>query len=127
MARTPSTFRQQDVTRAVKAVTAAGVNIARVEIDKSGKIVIVTADKAPSRRATNGTKSDAPAAEIRAGSLITAAARLPLPAADPGTGYLRACRGRQNAVYEATLAGQPLEWSCQSEAWNIPRSCSQLF
>jgi hypothetical protein len=42
MARAPSTFRQQDVTRAVKAVTAAGVNIARVEIDKSGKIVIVT-------------------------------------------------------------------------------------
>jgi hypothetical protein len=42
MARAPSTFRQQDVTRAVKAVTAAGVHIARVEIDKSGKIVIVT-------------------------------------------------------------------------------------
>ena len=38
----PSTFRQQDVTRAVKAVAAAGVHIARVEIDKSGKIVIVT-------------------------------------------------------------------------------------
>ncbi len=32
-----------DVTRAVKAVAAAGVGIARVEIDKSGKIVIVTA------------------------------------------------------------------------------------
>jgi hypothetical protein len=44
MARAPSTFRQQDVTRAVKAVTAAGVHIARVEIDKSGKIVIITAD-----------------------------------------------------------------------------------
>jgi len=43
MARAPSTFRQQDVTRAVKAVTAAGVNIARIEIDKSGKIVIITA------------------------------------------------------------------------------------
>jgi hypothetical protein len=44
MARAPSTFRQQDVTRAVKAVTAAGVHIARVEIDKAGKIVIITAD-----------------------------------------------------------------------------------
>jgi hypothetical protein len=42
MARAPCTFRQTDVTRAVKAVTAAGVNIARVEIDKFGKIVIVT-------------------------------------------------------------------------------------
>jgi hypothetical protein len=43
MARAPSTFRQQDVTKAVKAVAAAGVHIARVEIDKTGKIVIITA------------------------------------------------------------------------------------
>jgi hypothetical protein len=42
MARAPSTFRQTDVTRAVRAVVAAGVEIARVEIDKAGKIVIVT-------------------------------------------------------------------------------------
>ncbi len=43
MARAPLTFRQQDVTRAVKAVAAAGVHIARIEIDKAGKIVIITA------------------------------------------------------------------------------------
>jgi hypothetical protein len=43
MARAPWAFRQRDVTRAVKAVTAAGVGIARVEIDKAGKITIITA------------------------------------------------------------------------------------
>jgi hypothetical protein len=41
MPRAPSTFRQQDVTRAVKAVIAADVHIARVEIDRAGKIVVV--------------------------------------------------------------------------------------
>ena len=43
MARSPLTFRQQDVTRAVKAVTTAGMPVVRVEIDRLGKIVIVTA------------------------------------------------------------------------------------
>jgi len=47
MARAPSAFRQQDVTRAVKAVTAAGVHIARIEIDKAGKIVIITGGGTP--------------------------------------------------------------------------------
>ena len=41
MARAPSTFRQQDVTRAIKAAVAAGVHIARIEVDKAGRIVIV--------------------------------------------------------------------------------------
>ena len=47
MSRAPSTFLQQDVTRAVKALRAAGVNIVRVEVTKDGKIVIVTAEGQP--------------------------------------------------------------------------------
>jgi len=41
MPRSPSAFRQQDVTKAVKGATAAGVSIARVEIGRDGKIVLV--------------------------------------------------------------------------------------
>ena len=41
MARAPSAFRAGDITKAVKAVAAAGVDIARVEIDKAGRIVII--------------------------------------------------------------------------------------
>jgi hypothetical protein len=41
MARGCCTFKQSDVTRAVKAVVAAGVEVARVEIDRDGRIVVV--------------------------------------------------------------------------------------
>jgi hypothetical protein len=59
MTRAPSTFRQQDVTRAIRAVVAAGVGIARVEIDKAGKITIITADAADGRNeVTEGNEWD---------------------------------------------------------------------
>jgi len=47
MARAPSTFRQKDVTRAIRAVAAAGVGIARVELDSAGKITIIALGAEP--------------------------------------------------------------------------------
>jgi hypothetical protein len=40
--RKPSTFRQADVTKAVRAVAAAGIAVARIDIEPDGKIVITT-------------------------------------------------------------------------------------
>jgi hypothetical protein len=43
MPRGPCRFRQKDVTRAVRAAQAAGINIGRVEIDPAtGRIAIET-------------------------------------------------------------------------------------
>jgi hypothetical protein len=43
MSRGPQTFRQRDVTKAVKGAIAAGVEVLRVEVDKTGRIVVVAA------------------------------------------------------------------------------------
>lgn len=40
MSRGPSTFKQRDVTAAIKAAVAAGVEVAKIEVDKDGKIVM---------------------------------------------------------------------------------------
>ena len=41
MSRRPSTFRQTNLTRALKGARAAGIEIGRVEIDRDGRIVLV--------------------------------------------------------------------------------------
>jgi hypothetical protein len=41
MSRGPSTFRQQDVTRLIKAAKAGGVDIARIEVDTAAKKIII--------------------------------------------------------------------------------------
>ncbi len=57
MARGAATFKQADLTRALKAAAAAGVRIERVEIDaKTGKIVIATT--AAPEIALNENKND---------------------------------------------------------------------
>jgi hypothetical protein len=43
MGRSPSTFRQTDITRALRAIRAAGYNAVQVMIDKGGGIKITTA------------------------------------------------------------------------------------
>ena len=40
MPRGPGTFKQGDITRAVKGAIAAGLDVARIEIDQTGKIII---------------------------------------------------------------------------------------
>jgi hypothetical protein len=39
--RSPSTFRQRDLTAAVKAARKAGLEVGRVEIAKDGRISVV--------------------------------------------------------------------------------------
>ena len=41
MSRTPATFRQRDVAAAIKAAKQAGIEVARIEIGRDGKIVLV--------------------------------------------------------------------------------------
>ena len=47
MSRRESRFRQRDVTAAIKAARLAGIEVARVEVDKTGKIVIISSSGAP--------------------------------------------------------------------------------
>jgi hypothetical protein len=59
MSRGPQTFRQRDVTKAVKAVVAAGVQVAKVEVDQEGRIVVVAGEPS-NTRATDRNEWDNP-------------------------------------------------------------------
>lgn len=45
--RSPSHFRQRDVTAAIRAAEAAGKEVVRVEIEPGGKVVIITSRDDP--------------------------------------------------------------------------------
>lgn len=56
MARGPCTFKQSDVTRAVKSAQAAGLIVSQITLDREGHIVMTTqpqADKVPAAQLKN--------------------------------------------------------------------------
>jgi DNA-binding MarR family transcriptional regulator len=58
MSRGQQTFKQSDVTKAIKATVKAGIAVERVEIDKDGKIVIVTTKTENATNADNPEKNE---------------------------------------------------------------------
>jgi hypothetical protein len=58
MPRGQCTFKQSDVTKAVKAVVAAGVHVARVEVDREGRIVVVAGTAAVAEEGKEGSEWD---------------------------------------------------------------------
>jgi hypothetical protein len=46
MPRRPAIFRKSDLERALRAVKAAGLQVARIEIDQTGKMTVVIGDHA---------------------------------------------------------------------------------
>ena len=59
MSRGPSTFRQQDAIRALRAAAAAGLDVERLEISKDGKIVVIAGKpKGPAGEGGSGNEWD---------------------------------------------------------------------
>jgi hypothetical protein len=53
MSRGAQTFKQGDVTKALKGAVNAGLSVKRVEIDRNGKIIVITGDRAQSALSGN--------------------------------------------------------------------------
>jgi len=58
MSRGQQTFKQRDLTKAIKATAKAGIAIERVEIDKGGKIIIVTSKIEDAVNVDNSEKNE---------------------------------------------------------------------
>jgi hypothetical protein len=58
VSRGPLPFRQTDMTRAVRAVAAAGLTVQRVEVDKAGKIVVVVGEPGKAEAVTPSNSWD---------------------------------------------------------------------
>jgi len=58
MSRGPQTFKQRDVTRALKGAAAAGIDVRRVEIDREGKIVVIASAPASAPDTDHETSAD---------------------------------------------------------------------
>ena len=46
MSRRPAHFTQRDATRLMRAALAAGLAVQRIEVDRDGKLVVVTGSRA---------------------------------------------------------------------------------
>jgi hypothetical protein len=46
VSRGPAPFTQRNATRLMRAVIAAGLSVAKVEVDNAGKIVVIVGDTA---------------------------------------------------------------------------------
>ncbi|QOZ33655.1 hypothetical protein XH92_19935 [Bradyrhizobium sp. CCBAU 53421] len=58
MSRARQAFKQTDVTKAVRAVAAAGVTVGRVEISPDGRIIVVADAGSDQDRGVSDTSDD---------------------------------------------------------------------